>query len=450
MSLVGGGFPTFEPVGGEIHDALISGASRFTTPPTIHQGVPGLLASVTLPAAVAPAAVAPPFIRGLLPGVVPAPSLVPPALGGGILLPPPTAAPVPRAEVLKFDPLKDPKSFIDSLEQIQSEFSPGTVDSVTTSLSNQEVSRAWEGALQAAVKDGTLRFLFENKGSQYHGHGFVMLSTLMQHCRPDTVSNAFTSLLSMFNDVQGESESIIEFRSCFDGLNLELSRCKVLLLHILLVMLFLRALHSRYLALFNQYRTRFKPIEAASLDSIVAEVTYHDGFNPVDYSKKKPSGAPPTRGPAAASAHTDSDCNGKVWQTPFEWLAVYGEKGIKTRWSRVMAGTGVCPICHNNVTPKHLPTQCPLLAEFHLKLISVEGSSSLAPVPSPASGATPTSQTAVAAAPPPVPCGGSSLAPSGLSAVHLHPPFLSLTLNRMRSIIGMAMSLVLIMRLLLN
>ncbi len=139
-----------------------------------------------------------------------------------------------------------------------------------------------------------------------------MLPTLMQHCRPDTVSNAFTSLLSMFNDVQGEAESIIEFRSRFDGLNLELSCCKVFLPPILLVMLFLCALHSRYVVLFDQYRTRFKPIEEASLDSIVAEVTYHDGFTPVDHSKKKPlSGGTAPCGPAAASAtSTNTDKNG--------------------------------------------------------------------------------------------------------------------------------------------
>ena len=429
MSLVGGGFPTSGLMGGEVHDVLLSGASSFTTPPTVHHTAPSLLASVALPATVASAAVVPPSVGGLLPRGVTLPSVVPPALGGGVPLPLPTTAPVPRAELLKLDPLKDPKSFIDSLEQIQfylrmPEFSPGTVDGVlATSLSNQEASRAWEGALRAAVKDGTLRFLFENKGSQYHGRGFEMLSALMQHCRPDTVSNAFTSLLSMFNDIQGDSESIIEFRSRFDGLNLELSRCKVFLPPILLVMLFLRALHSRYSALFDQYRTRFKPIESASLDSIVAEVTYHDGFTPVDYSKKKPSsGAPPPRGPAAASANTNSDRNGKVWQSPFEWLAVYGEKGIKTRWSRAMAGTGICPICHKDVTPKHLPTQCPLLAELNLKLISVGGSGQSAPVASPAPAATPTGQSAAAATPPPAPGGGSSSAPSGLSAVLASAP----------------------------
>ena len=66
-----------------------------------------------------------------------------------------------------------------------------------------------------------------------------MLAALMQHCRPDTDSNAFAFLLSLFNDVQREAESIMEYRSRFDGLTLELSRCKVVIPPLLLVMLFL-------------------------------------------------------------------------------------------------------------------------------------------------------------------------------------------------------------------
>jgi hypothetical protein len=85
------------------------------------------------------------------------------------------------------------------------EFSTGHVDgSLTTDMANLDASRTWEGQLHLAVKDGTLHFLFENKGSQYHGQGFKMLAALIQHCCPDRVSNAFASLLSLFNDVQGE------------------------------------------------------------------------------------------------------------------------------------------------------------------------------------------------------------------------------------------------------
>jgi hypothetical protein len=80
-----------------------------------------------------------------------------------------------------------------------------------------------------------------------------MLATFMQHCHPNTVSNAFTSLLSLFNDVQGNSESILEYRSRFDGLTLELARCKVVIPSILLVMLFLRALHGCYTVIVEQF-----------------------------------------------------------------------------------------------------------------------------------------------------------------------------------------------------
>jgi hypothetical protein len=242
------------------------------------------------------------------------------------------------------------------------EFSTGHADdSLTTDAVNLEASRAWEGVLRSAVKDGTLKFLFENKGTLYHGRGFEMLGALMQHCRPDSVSNAFSSLLSLFNDVQGESESIIEYRSRFDGLTLELSRCKVTIPSFLMVMLFLRALHSRYSVIFEQYRSRFKAIETATLDSLVSDVVFHDGFTEVSHNKKKASPVPGARQPAAASATSGgTDQSGRKWQTPFEWLATWNVKAIKGRWTRAMAGTGICPICHRDEKPFHVPTQCPL------------------------------------------------------------------------------------------
>ncbi len=105
-----------------------------------------------------------------------------------------------------------------------------------------------------------------------------MLATLMQHCCPDTVSNAFTYLLLLFNNVQGESESILEYWSQFDGLTLELARCKVMIPLILLVVLFLCALHGRYSIIVDQFWSRFKPIETTTLDSIVSDMSYLDGF----------------------------------------------------------------------------------------------------------------------------------------------------------------------------
>jgi hypothetical protein len=64
-----------------------------------------------------------------------------------------------------------------------------------------------------AIKDSSLLFLFENKGDLFHGCGFIMLATHDQHCHPDTVSNAFSSLLSLFNKMQGDNEPILEYQS---------------------------------------------------------------------------------------------------------------------------------------------------------------------------------------------------------------------------------------------
>ncbi len=120
----------------------------------------------------------------------------------------------------------------------------------------------------------------------------------------------------------------------------------------------------------NQFRTRFKPIKTTTLDLIVSDVTYHNGFHVVDHSKKgKPGSGSGSCVPAAASANTNSDCQGKVWQFQFEWLAQFGIKGIKGHWMCAMAGMGLCPICHCDELPCHVPTQCLLLAELNLKLI---------------------------------------------------------------------------------
>jgi hypothetical protein len=376
--------------------------------------IPGLVPAVVL--AMVPAV--PPLAPVVVPAAAP---VITPAVA-----PPITSAAV-RVELLKLYPLKDAKAFLDSLEQIHfylrmPDFSTGHADdSLTTDANNQEASREWEGQLHLTVKDGTLRFLFENKGSLYHGRSFEMLAILMQHCRPDMVSNAFTSLLSLLNDVQGESESIIKYCSCFGGLTLELARCKVVIPSFLLVMLFLCTLHSQYLVIFEQFWSRFKPIESATLDSIIADVTYHDGFTVVDHTKKKPASGPEPCVPAAALANTNSDCQGKVWQTPFKWLAQYGIKGIKGRWTCAMAGTGICPICHPNKLPRHVPTQCPMLAELNLKLITclpIGGAPSLAPgpSPSPAPGPTPNGRAAAADASSVSGSLGSSSAPSSVTA----------------------------------
>jgi len=141
-----------------------------------------------------------------------------------------------------------------------------------------------------------------------------MLDVLNHHCRPDSVTDAFATLVSLFNDVQGDSEPIVEFRSRFDRMILDMSRCKVVIPPLLLVMIFIHALHSRYSDILNQFRSRYKDLDSAMVNSVVANVKYHDSFQLVDHPKKTPKKG----GPGASAVAVDK--SGKEWPTPFEWL----------------------------------------------------------------------------------------------------------------------------------
>jgi hypothetical protein len=61
------------------------------------------------------------------------------------------------------------------------------------------------------------------------------------YCCPDFVSNALSSLLSIFDELQGNDKPIVAFWSRFDSLILEMARCKVIIppLLLLVVVLFL-------------------------------------------------------------------------------------------------------------------------------------------------------------------------------------------------------------------
>jgi hypothetical protein len=64
-----------------------------------------------------------------------------------------------------------------------------------------------------------------------------MLAVLDQHCCPDTVlAHAFTTLMSLSNNIKGKAEPIIEFRSWFGGMVMDMLRCKIVIPPILLVM----------------------------------------------------------------------------------------------------------------------------------------------------------------------------------------------------------------------
>jgi hypothetical protein len=142
-----------------------------------------------------------------------------------------------------------------------------------------------------------------------------MLATLVQHCHPDLVSNAFSSLLSLFNNIQGAGESILEYQARFDSLTIKLSHCKVLLPLILSVMLFLGGLYSCYSNIVEQFWSCFKQIETASIDSIVLDVTFHDRFTLVDLKKGKLADS---SGPKPSATATNTNRQGKIWQFPFK------------------------------------------------------------------------------------------------------------------------------------
>jgi hypothetical protein len=188
-------------------------------------------------------------LPAVLPGLSPAPALPLAATSQSLG--------VDAYKLLQLDPIKDVKSYLAMYEVVQlylcmDMLLTGHPDgSLRTDAANTAASHVWEFQLRLAVKDGLLRFLFKNKGDLYNGRGFEGLAALDQHCCPELVLNAFGCLMSLFNDVQGENESIWEYRSCFDSFVNDLSCSKVAIPPVLMVMLFLRMLHSHYFELLD-------------------------------------------------------------------------------------------------------------------------------------------------------------------------------------------------------
>ena len=140
-------------------------------------------------------------------------------------------------------------------------FSTAHDDSLlVTNTRNSLASQFWEGQLCTALKDGSVRHLFENTDSKYFGKRFEMLQVLEDNCRPSSISNLFTTLLALFNNTQGDKEIIHEFQSQFEGHLGALSQSSVAIPSILQVMLFLRALHSCYGNLLTQFASKQKDL----------------------------------------------------------------------------------------------------------------------------------------------------------------------------------------------
>ena len=144
------------------------------------------------------------------PGVTtPAPAPPAPAPSSSLLVLSPTVVPLWPLEPFKLSVIKDAKAYLDVHDMIQyylcqPEYATQRPDdALVTPPSNVVAGLFWEKQLWNAVRKGSLCFLFDNKGALYHGKGFEMLSVLDQHCRPDMIANAFSTLMSLFNDMQG-------------------------------------------------------------------------------------------------------------------------------------------------------------------------------------------------------------------------------------------------------
>jgi hypothetical protein len=281
---------------------------------------PSLSAAVVPPKV--PSVVVSPVAPVLPPVPVPAPPVVNVDSVGDSTLPVPAPVSIIRlAEPFKLPPIADTNAYLNLSNIIQyylccTEFSTQRLDNaLVTDSRNAKASAYWEGQIRVAVQDGSLHFLFENKGSMYDGKGFEMLAALNQHCHPDSVANAFTTLMLLFNNSMGELEEIMAFRSRFDGMVNNMSPCKIILPSVLMVMFFLCSLRSCYNNLLVQFCSRYKSLEGASLDSIVADVRYHNEFKLVGSNKIVPAG----KGPKAAAATTSSavDKQGKEWRNPY-------------------------------------------------------------------------------------------------------------------------------------
>jgi hypothetical protein len=188
-----------------------------------------------------------------------------------------------------------------------------------TDPSNALASQFWEGQIRTALKDGPARFLFENTGSMYFDKSFEMLQVLEDNFRPSSISNMFTTLLSLFNNRQSNTEGIHEFCLQFEGNLLALSCSLVAIPPILQVMLFLRAIHSHYQDLLSQFASKQKDLSAATIDSVVADAKFMDEFATVGSNGRAIRLSSTSRSLAAATAVTDR--SGKEHCSPWEWLS---------------------------------------------------------------------------------------------------------------------------------
>ncbi len=97
------------------------------------------------------------------------------------------------------------------------------------------------------------------------------------------------------------------FCLCFDGMVYDMAWCKINIPSILLVVFVIWSLHPCYDNLLERFWSWYKDFESASLDSIVADVCYHDEFKLVGSDKKLLA----SKMPHTATTATNIDMQGK-------------------------------------------------------------------------------------------------------------------------------------------
>jgi hypothetical protein len=133
--------------------------------------------------------------------------------------------------------------------------------------------------------------------------------------------------MSLFNDSMGESEEIMVFWSRFDAMVNNITCCKIILPPVLMVMFFLCSLHSHYDDLHEQFCFCYKSLKCTFLNSIVADVHYHNEFKLIRSDKKVPAG----RGPKAAATTASSavDKQRKEWRNSYKGLLALTSKALR-------------------------------------------------------------------------------------------------------------------------
>jgi hypothetical protein len=129
----------------------------------------------------------------------------------------------------------------------------------------------------------------------------------------------------LFNNNMTNSKEIMAFCLRFDRMVNDTAWCKINIPPFFLERFFLWSLHPCYNNFLEQFRSWYKDIEPTYLDSIVADVCYHEEFKLVGSDKKSLS----EKMPLATTVATKVDKQGKELNSLFKWLSMLHMNSLK-------------------------------------------------------------------------------------------------------------------------